>query len=175
MKTETFNQRYLAFTKPFVDSVKEIYSTMMATEIHQGKALYKREDIGFSHDYLTIMGISGTFTAQDEKHDFRGNLVLSWPLQTYLNTAGAMMQEEYTEINDEIADVGMEICNITMGGAKATLAQVGFSVDMSIPTSVSGNNIDISAQASATTILVPFSSDLGNFNLELNYEEPSEK
>ncbi|MBF0218091.1 MAG: chemotaxis protein CheX [Gammaproteobacteria bacterium] len=169
---ETFNQRYLAFTKPFVDSLKDLYSTMMSTELTQGRALYKKQGLGIQTDYTSIMGITGRYKNGDKTVDFRGNLILSWPMPTYLKSAGAMMMEEFTHFSDDVADVGMEVCNITMGGAKASLTQVGFFIEMSIPTSVYGNNLELNAQASATTIIVPMSSKLGNFYLELNYEEP---
>lgn len=165
-----FNKRYLDFCKPFIDAIKEVYATMMDAEITPDKPGIKtgRKSYG---DFSAIMGINGKLEIGNEKKNFKGTLVLSWPEDVYLKSAGAMLMEEFTEYSDEIADVGLEICNITMGNAKKVLSEQGFFVEMSIPTSVKGKDHEIMAQDGVVTIATPLSCKLGVFSVELSYED----
>jgi chemotaxis protein CheX len=165
-----FNKRYLDFCKPFILAVKEVYETMMGTEITPGKPGLKESKKSYG-DYSSIMGINGTYQGAGPKKKFRGSLVLSWPEEVYIKGASAMLMEEYTEFNDEIADVGMEICNITMGNAKKVLSEEGYLIEMSIPTSVSGKNHEIKAQDGIVTIATPMECGFGTFYIELSYED----
>lgn len=167
---DEFNKRYLEFCKPFIQAIKEIYSTMMSTELEAGSPEIKKGSISHG-EFSSIMGINGVYETSKEKKGFRGTLALSWPHDVYLKSAGAMLMEEFAEYNDEIADVGMEICNITMGNAKKNLCQEGYLIEMSIPTSVRGKDHEIKAQEGVVTIATPLKSDLGTFWIELCYED----
>lgn len=165
-----FNKRYLEFCKPFIDAIKEVYSTMMSTELSPQKPMIKEGKTSYG-DYSSIMGINGTYEGPAGNKKFMGSLVLSWPESSYLKSAGAMLMEEFPEFTDEIADVGMEVCNITMGNAKKNLAEMGYLIEMSIPTSVSGKNHEIKAQDRVVTITTPLESEFGTFYIELSYED----
>jgi chemotaxis protein CheX len=65
----------------------------------------------------------------------------------------------------------MEIANITMGNAKKVLAEKGYLIEMSIPTSVSGKGHEIKAQEKVVTITTPLDCDFGTFYIELSYED----
>lgn len=165
-----FNKRYLDFCKPFIDAVKEVYGTMMGTEVKPGKPSIKEGKVSHG-DISSIMGINGTYTGTSGNKKFKGSLVLSWPEPIYVKSAGAMLMEEFEEFTDEISDVGMEICNITMGNAKKVLAEQGYNIEMSIPTSVRGKNHEIKAQEGIVTIGTPLECDFGTFYIELSYED----
>lgn len=117
------------------------------------------------------MGINGVFKGDEGEKNFKGNLILSWPEESYIKSASAMLMEEYKEVTDEIADVGMEICNITMGNAKKVLSEKGYFIEMSTPTSVSGSKHKISVLEGVTTIVTPLKCSYGEFYIELNYED----
>jgi len=165
-----FNKRYLDFCKPFIMAIKEVYETMMSTDLKPGAPGIKEGKKSYG-DYSSIMGINGTYEKGGQKKGFKGTLVLSWPESTYLKSASAMLMEEFPEFTDEIADVGMEICNITMGNAKKVLSQEGYLIEMSIPTSIRGKAHEIKAQDSVVTIATPLECDLGTFYVELCYED----
>lgn len=165
-----FNKRYLDFCKAFIEAIKEVYSTMMSTEINPDKPTFKEGKKSYG-DYSAIMGINGTYEGPEINKKFKGSLVLSWPEETYLKSASAMLMEEFTEFNDEISDVGMEVANITMGNAKKILNELGYFIEMSIPTSVHGKNHEMKAQDKVVTITTPLKSDFGTFYIELSYED----
>lgn len=168
-----FNKRYLEFCKPFIDAIKEVYSTMMSVELKPEKPMIKEGKTSYG-DYSSIMGINGSYEGPAGNKKFKGSLVLSWPEGVYLKSASAMLMEDFPEFTDEIADVGMEVCNITMGNAKKMLSELGYLIEMSIPTSISGKGHEIKAQDGVVTITTPLVSEIGTFYIELTYEDYEE-
>lgn len=165
-----FKQRYLEFCRPFVESLKDVYKTMLRNELEHEAPRLKNNSIA-SGDYSALMGINGKYEFGDIKKTFKGSLVISWPRQSYINAASAMLMEDYTEYNEEISDVGLEICNITMGNAKNILNQLGYFIEMSIPNSIYGEKHEINSQKGVVTIVTPFKCELGSVFVELNYED----
>ena len=82
--------------------------------------------------------------------------------------------EEFTEFNEENADVGNEITNIIMGNAKGELIKDGYEIEMSIPSVVEGMGHTISFPDNTTVVQIPMESDLGVFFMELAYNELQE-
>ena len=113
---------------------------MCQVDISYSKPMIKEGKKSYG-DYSSIVGLNGVCTLDDSKRKFKGCMVLSWTEESYLKSASAILMEEFSEYNDEISDVGMEICNITMGNAKKILSEMGYQVEMSIPTSVVGKTI----------------------------------
>ncbi len=168
MDQTTFNQKYVQFCSPFVKGLQKIYSTMLHCEIHPLKPEIKNS--GTLHgDYSAIMGMNGFYHEGNLKTPFRGSLLISWPEATYLKSASAMLSTEYKKYCEEISDVGSEICNMTMGSAKTVLIEIGYHIEMSIPTAVHGLDHQLQSQKGVTTVLLPFDSPLGKFFIELNF------
>jgi len=165
-----FKQRYLEFCKPFVESLKDVYKTMLRCELTHEAPKLKSNNIA-SGDYSALMGINGRYEFGDVKRNFKGSLVISWPKDCYIKSASAMLMEDYTDYNQEISDVGLEICNITMGNAKNILNQLSYFIEMSIPNNIYRANHEINTQKGVVTIVTPFTSPLGNVFVELNYED----
>ncbi len=169
MKEEEFKKLYIDFSKPFIDSIKGIYKTMIMTEVTPAKPILKESNKSLG-DYSAIMGITGEVDIDGGKKPFKGTLVISWPNGSYLKTSSKMLGTEYTEMNDDINDLGMEICNMTMGGAKNLLAEKGFSVELSIPTAIQGKDHVLHVEEKVITVVTPFDSEVGQFFVELNFD-----
>ncbi len=165
-----FNKRYIDFCKPFIESITDIYETMMSVELNAEKPEISDGSKAIG-DISSMMGISGVYEGNGLKKSFKGNLMISWSMDSYVKTASAMLMEDFTDYNDEIADVGMEICNITMGGAKAVLNTKGYLIEMSIPTSMRGKELQYKPQEGVVTISTILNSTIGPVCISLNYED----
>lgn len=163
---------FIEFSRPFVNAAKNVFETMVFTKLDPQKPVLKKD--GFSRgDISAILGITGKITLQEapDPMDFRAMLVISWPFQTYLNVASAMLMETYKEYCDDIADVGGEICNMVMGNAKRELAGLGYSLNMAIPSMIKGEGHIIKYPPKTTVIMIPLNSAHGQMFLELCYRE----
>lgn len=163
-------KRFLDFSKPFIDATKNIFETMVFTKIEPQKPSLK--DSGVSKgDVSAVLGLSGTYTQGDVNTSYRAMLVISFPYETYCKVASAMLMEEHATYNDEISDVGGEICNMIMGNAKRDLGTLGYSTNMAIPSIIEGKNHSIRYPNDTTIVLIPIHCDHGPFYMEICYKD----
>lgn len=165
---------FVKFSKPFVDAIKETYQMMVQTEVTAHSPKIKTSQIA-TGDISAIIGMNGELEKEGEMKDFAGLLVITWPEELYVKLASRMLFEEFTEYNDEIADTGAEISNIVMGNAKNGLVPLGFKIGMASPTTVKGTDHEIKYPPKATIIQITMSCDLGDFAMELCYQETDKK
>ena len=167
-----FQKRYLEFCVPFVNAIKEVYKTMLETDITAGapKIISEGSD-AMPGQYTALIGMDGTFQGIEPHQKFNGSFYISWPTDSYLKAASKMLMDEYTVIDDEIVDVGMEICNITIGNAKSSLNPKGYKIEMATPSYIQGTDLKLSHEANTVTISTPLESELGIFYLGINYKE----
>lgn len=165
-----FHKRFFEFGKPFILGAKSVFETMVFTSIQTGKPILKDSNQSRG-EISSVMGIMGTFKRDGAEEPFKGMFVLSFPKQTYLKIAGAMLMEDFTEVNEENEDVGAEISNIITGNAKRSLADLGYAINMSIPSTISGVDHTIKYPAATHVILIPVNCDHGEFFMEICYHD----
>jgi chemotaxis protein CheX len=98
-------------------------------------------------------------------------MAISWPEDVYIKFASKMLFEEFDEYCDEISDSGAEVVNIVMGNAKGQLNPLGFKLEMATPSTIKGKQHEIRYPAKTTVIEITVSSDIGDFTLELCYQD----
>lgn len=163
-------KRFIDFSKPFIDATRNVFETMIFTKIQTGKPAIKDGNTS-KGDVSAVLGLSGEYTKDGEVCPYRAMLVISFPFDTYIKAASAMLMEEYTEYNDEISDVAGEICNMVMGNAKRDLTALGYTTNMAIPSIVMGKNHSIRYPGDTIIIMIPISSAHGDFYIELCYKD----
>ena len=159
---------FITFSKPFINAARVVFETMVFTKIEPGKPSVKKDELSRG-DVTSVMGITGTFNADGSNKEIRGMFILSWPYETYIKMANAMLMESFTEYSEEISDVGGEITNMIMGNAKRELREIGYCIDMSIPSMIGGANHSITYPSGVTKILIPIISAHGPFFMEICY------
>ncbi len=164
------NENFVKFSRPFIQALKETFSLMVQTEIQAHSPKIKTSSITHG-DITAIIGMNGTLESSGEIKDFRGQISISFSKDVYIKIASRMLMEEYTEYSDEISDVGAEIINIVMGNAKKDLAPLGYKIGMATPSTFRGKDLEMKSSKNTTTIETTISADLGNFILEINYQE----
>ena len=78
-----------------------------------------------------------------------------------------MLDEEYTEITSDIEDAAAELTNMIFGHFKMKLGEMGYELEMAIPTVISGKNYFLNHKANKPSFVIPFSSDAGNLFLDI--------
>jgi chemotaxis protein CheX len=166
----TNHEQFLKFSRPFIESAKNVFETMVFTKLEPQKPMIK-VDHKSKGDVSAVLGLLGQVDIGNIKKDYRAMLVLSWPYETYFKVASAMLMETHKEYGPAIADVGGEICNMIMGNAKRTLATMGYSSNMAIPSMIEGNNHSINYPPSSTIVVIPLLSAHGQMFMEICYKE----
>jgi chemotaxis protein CheX len=169
------NERFLAFSKPFIDAIKNVFSTMVFTEITPQKPELKAPGAKAKGDISIVMGLNGSVKSADAMIPFKGMMVLSFVVPSYIKFSNAMIMGDYKEFHDDIKDVGAEISNITTGNAKKVLREMGYLIDMSIPSTIVGANHEVQYPNNTQVVVITFDSIHGQFSMELCYQDIEKK
>ncbi len=143
------------FINPFIASIKNVFMTMLETEILISKpcVLEKGE---FNADVSAVIGLSG---------DAIGSVALCLPSRTAVAIASKFAGIELTQDHDDFADAIGELANMVAGGAKAKLD--GLNVSISLPSVIAGHDLKLLQSKSTPRLSLPCDSSLGRFNTDI--------
>jgi len=148
------------FVNPFLEAIAEVLLTMAQTECKPGKPAVKKDSVSFG-DVSGIIGMSG------EK--VKGSFAISFSKSVILAVTERMLGEKVTSIDSTVVDLVGELTNIATGGAKKRLAENDYDFELATPVVVSGEKHEIVHVSKAPTIIIPFTSDVGDFFVEVNF------
>jgi chemotaxis protein CheX len=163
-------EAYVTFSKPFLDSLKDTFRIMLATELTAHSPKMKKHNK--AHGEITAMiGMNGTVEKNGKTQDFNGLIALSFSKEVYLKIASAILMQEFTDYHEDMEDTGPEIANIVMGNAKKILATQGYKIGLSTPTRVKGVNHEIKYPSNTIVIETTMTCPLGDFVFDICYRE----
>lgn len=110
-------------------------------------------------DVIGIVGITSK--------SLKGTFILGFPRETYLELVSRIHKKKYTELDPQIHDWAAETLNVVLGQAKTTLNNENYEVRYSIPEMITPQFLDEIHAENSSAIVVPFSSEVGNFFVEL--------
>lgn len=143
------------YVNPFIASTLETFKTMLNVEATPGKPTAKAEPYP-TYDVSGIIGIAG---------DAQGNIAISFPKTVALKVVSALLGTELKVVGPELTDGIGEIANIITGNAKQYLNDNSLSI--SLPNVVVGKDHVLSSQKEIPTLVVPFTSPIGEFAIEV--------
>ncbi|MCI0508095.1 MAG: chemotaxis protein CheX [Gammaproteobacteria bacterium] len=115
-----------------------------------------------------VTGIIGLVSKQKS-----GSLAISFTKPVALEIARRMLRMEINTIDEMVRDLVGEIANMMAGGAKAKLQEEGYDFELTFPSVIVESENDIIHNNSASTIILPFETDSGEFFVELYFKEDS--
>ena len=135
-----------AVINAFIDGVVKTLGTMANTTVITGKP-YIEPNVQMKGDIAGLLGMTA--------HPLKGTLVLAFPTEAICLIYQNMLGEETKELTNEVADSVGELTNMIYGSAKTTLSQLGYKLDMAIPTVIKGN-FTIQVKDKSPALVVPF-------------------
>jgi len=155
------------YINPFIESVHELFSTMLSATATRGEIGVSREGPN-PKDIMALIGLSG---------HARGMVSISFPLKTALAMVNQLLGTDTRVIDDTVSDGIAELVNIVAGGAKAkfTLEEGQEPIDLSLPTVVRGNSFNVDYPSGSVWLEVPFDSTLGDFSLRVTFSFDDKK
>ena len=139
----------------FSRSVCNTFETMCHLPVTVGKPERKGND-GPITDVSSIIGFSG---------DAAGSVVLHFSYETAARIASKFGGIEITPQHPDFADALGELANIVAGGAKSQFH--GLNISVSLPNVIVGNKHNISVSKSSPRIVIPCSTQVGTFHVEV--------
>ncbi len=152
-------QKTLEFLNTTLEAVAHTLQVSTNTKCATGKSFVRDKD---SHPVADIAATVGLVSAP-----FNGSLILGFPKRTYLGIMSRLLMQEYSEITPEIRDGAAELLNIILGQVKISLDEEGFAIKQAIPTVVQGDQLQILPSSNRPSVIVPYTTDVGEFYIEL--------
>ncbi|MBD3391844.1 MAG: chemotaxis protein CheX [Chitinivibrionales bacterium] len=148
----------VAYVNPFIQSTINTFKTMIDLDVKPGKPALSREG-EHTYDVSGIIGLSGKA---------QGSIALSFPKSMALKIVSKMLEQQVKVIGPELTDGIGELTNIVAGSAKAELSPiVKDTLSISLPNVVVGKNHSVTRPSGLPGIVVPFSSSIGDFAVEI--------
>jgi len=104
-----------------------------------------------------------------------GSIAVSFSKPVALDLTKRMLRLEQNEIDDQTKDLVGEIANMVAGGAKAALEGDGFDFDMSLPRVFSGEQHQVIHNVTGPVIILPFTTNTGDFFVEVCFDQSRKK
>ena len=142
---------------PFVQAVEETFEKMLSSAV----TVATNRDHPLGRDISAVVGFAGSR---------RGVAILCFNEATACRVVSRFGGDFQDELNATVRDGVGEIINIVAGRAKGALAKLSGPIDMSLPTVISGHDYELHRHRDAPQLLLPFSSELGDFDLILFLE-----
>lgn len=144
-----------AFISPFINSVQNVFSTMLQLPIEAGEPRVKT-DAASVHEVTGIIGLSG---------DVSGAVALSFPRVTAERIVAIFCGMEIDADHPDFPDAVGELVNMISGGAKAEFS--GRTVSISCPSVIVGAGHRVLNQSQLPAVMLPFTSDCGEMTVEI--------
>lgn len=150
----------VAYVNPFITSTIDTFRTMLNIDVRNISA-QRKDEKNFPYDVSGIIGLSG---------EAQGSICMSFPKIMALKVVSKLLGTEIKIVGSEVADGIGEIANIVAGNAKQHLTK--YHISISLPKVVIGKGHFLALQQNIPTIIVPFTSSMGNFGMEVSLKTP---
>jgi len=138
-----------------------VLSTMAQMQPKPGKPSLKQDD-------KALGAVTGIIAMEGPQA--KGSLAISFPKAVILDIHKRMLHEEKSEVDDMVKDLTGELANMVLGGAKRLLEEEGYSFGLTLPSVQAGDGEPVVHPYKGPKILLPFSTDVGEFYVEICFE-----
>jgi len=129
---------------------------MLGIEIEKGD-LTLAKDRNTGREIAAVIGFTGKV---------KGNLTIALDFNSAEEFVKKMLSADVAD-REEVLDGVRELCNIVGGAAKADLNKMGLNLSVALPNVISGHNIEVAGMRSGVTLVVPFHSEHGSFDVRI--------
>ena len=143
-----------------IESTSEIFSSMIMMEVSVLDQEIASHRV-FSESISGVIGLAGVQ---------KGVLAIHLPYKVAMAITGNFLGMEVTEIGPDVEDAIGELANMLGGNIKTILSEKGRDIELSMPTTISGKEYDFQSTKNADQYIIPFTTDAGNFIVELQLE-----
>ena len=144
-----------------IESAKEIFSSMVMMEISvSGENMV--ESVPLIESITGVIGLAGTH---------KGVLAIHIPNKVAMAITSSFLGMDVDEINEDVEDAVGELANMLGGNVKSILSENGRDINLSLPSTITGQQYDFQPTKEAERIIIPFRCDAGEFSIDLQLEK----
>lgn len=150
---------------PFINATINVLETMAFITVKAGKPYVKKATVAVG-SVTGLLGLTGVAN---------GTIAVTFEEKCILTIVSNMFGEPMETLNDEIADAVGELTNMISGQARRELGEAGRVFRAAIPSVVTGHNHSIRHYSDGPKIAIPFSTDCGDFTIEVCFEREKKR
>jgi chemotaxis protein CheX len=144
-----------------IESAKEIFSSMVMMEISvSGDTMIKSEPL--IESISGVIGLAGTH---------KGVLAIHIPNKVAMAITSSFLGMDVDEMNEDVEDAVGELANMLGGNVKSILSENGRDINLSLPSTITGQQYDFQPTKEAERIIIPFRCDAGKFTIDFQLEK----
>jgi chemotaxis protein CheX len=148
-------------SEKIIESAKEIFSSMVMMEISvSGDNMTK--GVTLIESISGVIGLAGTH---------KGVLAIHIPNKVAMAITSSFLGMDVDEINEDVEDAVGELANMLGGNIKSILSENGRDINLSLPSTITGQQYDFQPTKEAERIIIPFRCDAGEFTIDLQLEK----
>lgn len=145
------------YINPILESTINVLSTMAMVTARPERPTIKKTP--------TVLGdVTGHIDLKGA--GVEGYLAISFSKPAILNITEQMLGEQCTDIDETVIDLVGELTNMITGSAKRIYSELGLEFDLTRPTTLVGSDQQLEQPADRMAIVLPFSTNQGNFYVE---------
>ena len=149
------------FINPVLDAMRNVLGAMARVEVRAGTPSLKRDQDALG-EVTGLMNLTGPKA--------RISVAITFPEVVIERIAAQMLPPDAPRTRGNLADLAGELANMVAGSAKSTLEENGSPFELPLPIIILGKGHMITHRCHGPTILLPFSTDLGGYYVEVCYE-----
>lgn len=150
------------YINPALNSIVNVLTKMACVHPERQKAQIKTSEVALG-DMSSLINMEGS--------GGKGSVAISFSRPVIEAVAKLMLPPGLPFSDDILKDLTGELSNMIAGGMKAELEDHGLKFDISLPQISFGEAHKLLHNSSSPVILLPFSTELGSFYVELSFTE----
>lgn len=148
------------YINPFVEAAFSIMQEVLQEEVVR-KELYLKKTSQPVMGVAALVGLAG---------DVEGRVLIDMSRETALGIASAMNGETLTEMDDLVKATITELANMVTGQAVTKLHDLGFKFDLTPPSIITGDNMQVS-DLNVEALIVPLTVPQGLVEINVAVRE----
>ncbi len=143
-----------------IDATVEIFTGMVMMDVSTTGEVIR--EMGPLRNSITgMVGMAGIR---------KGLIAVHFPYEVAFAVTSSFLGVEVDEMNEDVQDAVGEIANMLGGNVKTLLSDRGRDIELSLPSTISGDEYNFSSQDQVDQVILPFRAPAGIFHVELELE-----
>ena len=151
----------MKYAQNIADATQEIFSSMIMLDVTPDEP-FQRDDSKLLNSVSGIIGLAG---------EMKGLLAIHLPDKAALDITTAFLGMNVEEVNEDVCDAIGELANMLGGSMKAILDPAGSKIQLSMPSTIHGEEYAVDCLTNAESVTVPFTFNKQTFMVELQISQ----
>ena len=151
----------MGISSKIIDATVDIFTTMVMMDIKAGEPIVG-EMRSLKSSTTGMIGLAGLY---------KGVLAIHIPNEIAMAITSSFLGMKVADVNEDVLDAVGELTNMLGGSVKGMLSENGRDIELSLPSTISGDTYNFQCREEADIVVIPFLvGDKQQFLVELRLQ-----